>query len=48
MAILTSYDLKGQKDSFANWISNLSPTDTFFVSTTKKEQVTNTLFQWQT
>lgn len=48
MAILTSYDLKGKKDSFANWISNLSPTDTFFVSTTKKEAVTNTLFQWQT
>ena len=48
MAILTSYDLKGKKDSFANWISNLSPVDTFFVSTTKKEAVSNTLFQWQT
>lgn len=48
MAILTSYDLRGKKDSFASWISNLSPVDTFFVSTTKKEQVTNTLFQWQT
>lgn len=48
MAILTSYDLKGKKDSFANWISNLSPTDTFFCSVTKKEQVNNTLFQWQT
>lgn len=47
-AILTSYDLKGKKDSFANWISNLSPTDTFFVSVTGKEQVKNTLFQWQT
>ena len=48
MAILTSYDLNGKKDSFANWISNLSPVDTFFVSTTKKEQVKNTMFQWQT
>lgn len=48
MAILTSYDLLGKKDSFANWISNLSPTDTYFVSVTKKEQVQNTLFQWQT
>ncbi|MGL5015985.1 MAG: SU10 major capsid protein [Bacteroidales bacterium] len=48
MAILTSYDLNGKKDSFANWISNLSPVDTFFVSVTKKEQVKNTLFQWQT
>ncbi|MGL5013805.1 MAG: SU10 major capsid protein [Bacteroidales bacterium] len=48
MAILTSYDLNGKKDSFANWISNLSPVDTFFVSTTKKETVQNTMFQWQT
>ncbi|MGL5965378.1 MAG: SU10 major capsid protein [Fusobacteriaceae bacterium] len=48
MPILTSYDLKGKKDSFANWISNLSPTDTYFVSTTGKEQIQNTLFQWQT
>ncbi|MGL5014713.1 MAG: SU10 major capsid protein [Bacteroidales bacterium] len=48
MAILTSYDLNGKKDSFANWISNLSPVDTFFVSTTKKEAVQNTMFQWQT
>ncbi|MGL5015463.1 MAG: SU10 major capsid protein [Bacteroidales bacterium] len=48
MAILTSYDLNGKKDSFANWITNLSPVDTFFVSVTKKEQVKNTLFQWQT
>ena len=48
MAILTSYDLKGKVDSFANWITNLSPTDTFFVSVTGKEQVKNTLFQWQT
>ncbi|MGL5565103.1 MAG: SU10 major capsid protein [Plesiomonas sp.] len=46
--LLTSYDLNGKKDSFASWISNLSPTDTFFVSVTGKEQVKNTLFQWQT
>lgn len=48
MAVMTSYDLKGKKDSFANWISNLSPTDTYFVSVTGKEQIKNTLFQWQT
>lgn len=48
MAVMKSYDLKGKKDSFANWISNLSPTDTYFVSVTGKEQVKNTLFQWQT
>lgn len=48
MAVLQSYDLKGKKESFANWISNLSPTDTFFVSATGKEAVKNTMFQWQT
>lgn len=47
MAVMTSYDLNGKKDSFANWISNLSPTDTYFVSVTGKEKITNTLFQWQ-
>lgn len=48
MATLQSYDLKGKKLSFANWISNLSPTDTPFVSMTGKESITQTLFQWQT
>ncbi|MGL5582384.1 MAG: SU10 major capsid protein, partial [Cetobacterium sp.] len=42
-----SYDLNGKKESFANWISNLSPTDTFFLSVTGKEKVTNTVFDWQ-
>lgn len=48
MATLQSYDLKGKKLSFANWISNLSPTDTPFVSMTKKEAIQQTLFSWQT
>ena len=48
MATLTSYDLNGKKLSFANWISNLSPTDTPFVSMVGKEAVQQTLFQWQT
>ena len=48
MATMTSYDLNGKKLSFANWISNLSPTDTPFVSMTGKEAVQQTLFQWQT
>lgn len=44
---LVSYDLKGVKESFANWISNISPTDTPFVSMTGKEAITNKYFQWQ-
>ena len=47
MATMNSYDLNGKKLSFANWISNLTPTDTPFVSMTGKEVVKNTVFQWQ-
>lgn len=45
---LVSYDLNGKKLSFANWISNLSPDETPFVSMTGKESIAQTLFQWQT
>lgn len=45
---MCSYDLKGTKLSFADWISNLSPTETPFVSMTGKEAITQTKFQWQT
>lgn len=45
---LVSYSLKGVKESFSNWISNLSPTDTPFTSMTGKEAVKNKYFQWQT
>lgn len=48
MAIMQSYDLNGKQLSFANWISNLSPTETPFVSMTGKESISQTLFQWQT
>ena len=48
MTVLKSYDLNGQKLSFANWISNLSPQDTPFTSMTKKESIDQTTFQWQT
>lgn len=44
---LVSYDLKGVKESFANWISNLSPSDTPFTSMTGKESIKNKYFQWQ-
>lgn len=48
MAALHSYELKGNKQSFANWISNLSPTETPFSSMTSKEAVDQTRFFWQT
>lgn len=48
MASLNTYDLKGNKQSFANWISNLSPTDTPFASMIGKEKVDQTQYTWQT
>lgn len=48
MTTLRSYDLNGKKLSFSNWISNLSPQETPFVSMTGKESIDQTLFQWQT
>lgn len=48
MATLMSYDLKGQKLSFANWVSNIVPADTPFTSMTGKEAIKHTLFKWQT
>ncbi|MGL5015461.1 MAG: SU10 major capsid protein [Bacteroidales bacterium] len=48
MAALYSYELKGNKQSFANWISNLSPTETPFTSMTPKEAINQTKFHWQT
>ena len=48
MATLYSYDLQGKKDSFANWISNISPTDTFIVSGSKKESTPQPRYKWQT
>ncbi|MGL5014715.1 MAG: SU10 major capsid protein [Bacteroidales bacterium] len=47
MATIHSYELKGKKQSFANWISNLSPTETPFCSMTPKEAVNQTKFFWQ-
>lgn len=43
-----SYDLKGEKLSFADWVSNISPVETPFVSMTGKEAISQTTFQWQT
>ncbi|MGL5016108.1 MAG: SU10 major capsid protein [Bacteroidales bacterium] len=48
MTTLYSYELNGKKQSFANWISNLSPTDTPFSSMTPKEAINQTKYFWQT
>ena len=45
---MNSYDLKGNKLSFADWVSNISPTETPFCSTTGKESISQTKYQWQT
>lgn len=47
MAVLKSFELKGNKLSFANWISNLSPTTTPFTSMIGKEQIDETQYSWQ-
>ncbi|MCS5737210.1 DUF5309 domain-containing protein, partial [Herbiconiux daphne] len=47
MATLYSYDLQGKKDSFADWISNISPTDTFIVTGSKKEATPQPRYKWQ-
>lgn len=48
MAILKSFDLEGNKLSFANWISNLSPTCTPFSCMINKEKINQTQYSWQT
>ncbi len=45
---LHGYELEGVKESVANFISNISPSDTPFSSMTRKVKETNTLFQWLT
>ncbi|MGL5013728.1 MAG: SU10 major capsid protein, partial [Bacteroidales bacterium] len=47
MTVLKSFDLKGNKQSFAGWISNLSPCDTPFVSMIGKEGINETQYSWQ-
>lgn len=49
MATITfnSFNLTGTKDSFADWISDISPTDTFIVSTSKKEITPSNTYKWQ-
>lgn len=48
MAVLKSFELMGNKQSFANWISLISPCDTPFVSMIGKAKVDQTQYSWQT
>lgn len=47
MAVMKSFELNGNKQSFANWISNLSPCDTPFTSMIGKEGITQSQYSWQ-
>ncbi|MGL5013801.1 MAG: SU10 major capsid protein [Bacteroidales bacterium] len=47
MTVLKSLDLKGNKQSFAGWISNMSPCDTPFISMIGKEGIDETQYSWQ-
>ena len=48
MTVLKSFELKGNKQSFASWISNQSPCESPFTSMIGKEQVDETQYSWQT
>ena len=48
MTMLQTFDLKGNKQSFANWISNLSPCETPFTSMIPKEKIDQVQYSWQT
>ncbi|MGL5015980.1 MAG: SU10 major capsid protein, partial [Bacteroidales bacterium] len=47
MTVLKNFDLKGNKQSFAGWISNLSPCDTPFISMISKQGIDQTQYSWQ-
>ncbi|MGL5013153.1 MAG: SU10 major capsid protein [Bacteroidales bacterium] len=48
MTMLKTFDLKGNKQSFAEWISNLSPCETPFISMINKEATDQVQYSWQT
>lgn len=48
MAVFKSFELNGNKQSFANWISNLSPCETPFTSMIGKEGINQAVYSWQT
>lgn len=48
MTMLKSFDLVGNKQSFASWISDLSPCETPFTSMVGKEKIDQVQYSWQT
>ena len=44
MAAFTAYDVVGKKEDISDIITNISPTDTPFISSIGSEKVHNTLF----
>lgn len=47
MAKYTTYEVKGEKESFEDSISNISPTDVLFTRATGEKTVSNKTHQWQ-
>lgn len=47
MAVLKSLELNGNKQSFASWISNLSPCETPFASMIGKDSISQAQYSWQ-
>lgn len=43
-----SYNMRGKKEVFADWISNISPAVTPFTSMCKKTKTQNVFYEWQT
>ena len=48
MTVVKSFDLEGNKQSYANWISNLSPCDSPFTSMIGKDSIDQAQYSWQT
>lgn len=46
-SVMQTYDQKGKKLSFANWIAQLSPEETPFTSMIGSESIDQTMFTWQ-
>jgi len=44
----TTYSAKGIREDLSNIITNISPEETPFQSNIGKENITNTLYEWQT
>ncbi|RKY56963.1 MAG: hypothetical protein DRP93_00230 [Candidatus Neomarinimicrobiota bacterium] len=47
MAKYSTYEVKGEKESFESLISNISPTDTPFSAITSEKTIKNKTHQWQ-